>query len=148
MGQKIRPTGFRVGITDDWRSRWYAKKSDYGNLLIEDQAIRKFIKKDYGHAGVPRVDIERKTEGGTVVVLIRALKPGVLIGRKGANIDKLKNELAKITGRTVELKIREIDRPELDAQLVAEGIADQLKRRMSFRTLICRVCPALKGLAV
>jgi len=136
MGQKIRPTGFRVGITDDWRSRWYAKKADYGNLLVEDQAIRKFVKKNYGHAGVPRVDIERKTEGGTVVVIIRALKPGVLIGRKGANIDKLKNQLAKMTGRNVELKILEIDRPELDAQLVGEGIAEQLKRRMSFRRVI------------
>lgn len=136
MGQKVRPTGFRVGITEDWRSRWYAKKKDFGPLLVEDQKIRDAVKKEYGFAGIPRVDIERKTEGGEVTVIIRTARPGVIIGRKGAKVDKLKDDLAKITKKKVDLKIQEIDRPELDAQLVAEGVAEQLKKRMSFRRVI------------
>lgn len=136
MGQKVRPTGFRVGITEDWRSRWYAKKKDFGPLLVEDQKIREAVKKEYGFAGIPRVDIERKTEGGEVTVIIRTARPGVIIGRKGAKVDKLKEDLAKITKKKVDLKIQEIDRPELDAQLVAEGVAEQLKKRMSFRRVI------------
>ena len=136
MGQKVRPTGFRVGITEDWRSRWYARKKDFGPLLVEDQKIRDAVKKEYGFAGIPRVDIERKTEGGEVTVIIRTARPGVIIGRKGAKVDKLKDDLAKITRKKVDLKIQEIDRPELDAQLVAEGVAEQLKKRMSFRRVI------------
>jgi small subunit ribosomal protein S3 len=136
VGQKVRPTGFRVGITEDWRSRWYARKKDFGPLLVEDQKIRDAVKKEYGFAGIPRVDIERKTEGGEVTVIIRTARPGVIIGRKGAKVDKLKDDLAKITRKKVDLKIQEIDRPELDAQLVAEGVAEQLKKRMSFRRVI------------
>ena len=136
MGQKIRPTGFRIGVTEDWRSRWYAKKSDFGALLVEDQEIRDYVKENYGNAGIPRIDIERKTEGGGVTVIIRALKPGVIIGRKHANVDKLRDELAKLTGKSVDLKIKEVDRPELDAQLVAEGISEQLNKRMSFRRVL------------
>jgi len=136
VGQKVRPTGFRVGVTDEWRSRWYAKKKDFGTLLCEDQRIRDAVKKEYGFAGVPRVDIERKTEGGEVTVIIRTARPGVIIGRKGQKVDKLKDDLAKITSKKVDLKIQEIDRPELDAQLVAEGVAEQLKKRMSFRRVI------------
>lgn len=136
MGQKVRPTGFRVGITDDWRSRWYAKKKDFGALLVEDQKIRDFVKKEYGFAGIPRVDIERKTEGGEVTVIIRTARPGVIIGRKGSKVDKLKGDLASLTQKKVDLKIIEIERPELDAQLVAEGVAEQLKKRMSFRRVI------------
>jgi small subunit ribosomal protein S3 len=136
MGQKVRPTGFRVGVTEEWRSRWYAKKRDFGQLLVEDQKIRDAVKKEYGFAGIPRVDIERKTEGGEVTVIIRTARPGVIIGRKGAKVDKLKEDLAKITSKRVDLKIIEIDRPELDAQLVAEGVAEQLKKRMSFRRVL------------
>ena len=111
MGQKVRPTGFRVGIYEDWRSRWYARKKDFGQLLVEDQKIRESVKREYGFAGVPRVDIERKTEGGEVTVIIRTARPGVIIGRKGAKVDKLKDDLAKITKKNVDLKIVEIDRP-------------------------------------
>jgi len=136
VGQKVRPTGFRVGIYEDWRSRWYARKKDFGQLLVEDQKIREAVKREYGFAGVPRVDIERKTEGGEVTVIIRTARPGVIIGRKGAKVDKLKDDLAKITKKNVDLKIVEIDRPELNAQLVAEGVAEQLKKRMSFRRVI------------
>lgn len=135
MGQKVRPTGFRVGVYDDWRSRWYARKKDFGQLLVEDQKIRDAVKREYGFAGVPRVDIERSS-GGEVTVIIRTARPGVIIGRKGAKVDKLKDDLAKITRKNVDLKIQEIDRPELDAQLVAEGVAEQLKKRMSFRRVI------------
>jgi small subunit ribosomal protein S3 len=136
VGQKVRPTGFRVGVTDDWRSRWYAKKKDFGHLLVEDQKVREFVKKEYGFAGIPRVDIERKTEGGEVTVIIRSARPGVIIGRKGAKVDKLKTDLAALTQKKVDLKIIEIERPELDAQLVAEAVAEQLKKRMSFRRVI------------
>jgi len=97
VGQKVRPTGFRVGITDDWRSRWYAKKKDFGTLLVEDQKIREFVKREYGFAGIPRVDLERKTEGGEVTVIIRTARPGVIIGRNGAKVDKLQSDLAAIT---------------------------------------------------
>lgn len=136
MGQKVRPTGFRVGIYDDWRSRWYARKKEFGQLLVEDQKIREAVKAEYGFAGVPRVDIERKTEGGEVTVIISAARPGVIIGRKGAKVEKLRDDLAKITSKTVDLKIIPVERPELDAQLVAEGVAEQLKKRMSFRRVI------------
>lgn len=136
MGQKVRPTGFRVGVTEEWRSRWYAKKRDFGQLLVEDQKIRDAVKKEYGFAGIPRVDIERKTEGGEVTVIINTARPGVIIGRKGAKVDKLKEDLAKITSKRVDLKIIDIGRPELDAQLVAEGVAEQLKKRMSFRRVL------------
>ena len=136
MGQKVRPTGFRVGVTEGWRSRWYARKKEFGSLLVEDQKIRDAVKKEYGFAGIPRVDIERKTEGGEVTVIIYTARPGVIIGRKGAKVDKLKDDLAKITTKKVDLKIIEIDRPELDAQLVAEGVAEQLKKRMSFRRVL------------
>lgn len=136
MGQKVRPTGFRIGVTEDWRSRWYAKKRDFGALLVEDQQIREAVKKEYGFAGIPRVDIERKTEGGEVTVIIYTARPGVIIGRKGAKVDALRDDLAKITAKKVDLKIVEIDRPELDAQLVAEGVAEQLKKRMSFRRVL------------
>lgn len=136
MGQKIRPTGFRIGVTEDWRSRWYAHKKDYGTFLIEDQRIRAYVKDAYGYAGIARVDLERKP--GEVCVIVRAQKPGVIIGRKGANIDKLKDELKKLVGadKDVDLKIIEVERPELDAQLVSESIGDQLKKRMSFRRVL------------
>lgn len=136
MGQKVRPTGFRVGVYQDHRSRWYARKRDFGQLLVEDQLIREAVKREYGFAGVPRVDIERKTEGGEVTVIISAARPGVIIGRKGAKVEKLRDDLAKITSKTVDLKIVPVERPELDAQLVAEGVAEQLKKRMSFRRVI------------
>ena len=136
MGQKIRPTGFRVGIYEPWRSRWYARKKEFGQLLVEDQKIREAVKREYGFAGVPRVDIERKTEGGEVTVIIRTARPGVIIGRKGAKVDKLKDDLIRITQKKVDLKIHEVNRPELDAVLVAEGVAEQLKKRMSFRRVI------------
>ncbi len=136
MGQKIRPTGFRIGITEDWRSRWFANKKDFGILLCEDQNIRKLIKSKYHYAGIPKVEIERKPDGGEVTVIIYTARPGVIIGRKGANVDKLKDELGTITDKKIDLKIHEIDRAELDGQLVAESVAEQLEKRASFRRVM------------
>ena len=136
MGQKIHPNGFRVGITRDWISRWYARKKEYGDLLIEDHVIRKMIKKEYGFAGIPKIEIERK--GESVVVIVHCARPGILIGRKGAKIEKLTADLQKMTGKIVDLKVIEVSRPELSGQLVAESVAEQLKKRAAFRRTLKR----------
>lgn len=136
MGQKINPNGFRVGVTRDWTSRWFAKKAQFGDLLIEDDRIRRFIKEEYYFAGIPRVEIERK--GDQLMILVHCARPGVLIGRKGVKVDKLKEQLEKLTGKAIALNIHEITRPEQNAQLVAEGIAEQLEKRASFRRTMKR----------
>ena len=131
MGQKVHPLGFRVGITEPWRSRWYANKKDFGALLAEDQRIRKFIKKEYHSAAVPRIDIERTRE--RVTVIIHTARPGLLIGRRGAQVDKLNEQLTEICQKPVAIRTVEISKPELSAQLVAESMAEQLQRRASYR---------------
>ena len=131
MGQKTNPIGFRIGITEPWRSRWYANKKDYGALLLEDQRIRRFIKKEYHAAAVPRIDIERTRE--RVTVIIHTARPGLLIGRRGAQVDKLNDELINICNKPVAIRTVEISKPELSSQLVAESMAEQLMRRASFR---------------
>ena len=131
MGQKIHPNGFRVGITKDWDSRWYAKKKEFGKFLLEDHKVRKFVKDQYYFAAIPKIEIERR--GEELIILVHTARPGVLIGRKGAKVDKLKSDLETLTGRQVTLNVHEITRPELDAQLVAENVAEQLKKRSSFR---------------
>ena len=131
MGQKIHPNGFRVGITKDWDSRWYASKKEFGKFLLEDNKVRAFIKKEYYFAAIPKIEIERR--GEELIILVHTARPGVLIGRKGAKVDKLKADLEGLTHRTVTLNVHEITRPELDAQLVAEGVAEQLEKRASFR---------------
>jgi small subunit ribosomal protein S3 len=131
VGQKIHPNGFRVGITKDWDSRWYASGREFGKFLLEDQRVRKFIKEQYYFAAIPKIEIERR--GEELIILVHTARPGVLIGRKGAKVDKLKSDLETLTGRTVTLNVHEITRPELDAQLVAENVAEQLKKRSSFR---------------
>jgi len=131
VGQKIHPNGFRVGITKDWITRWYARKKDFAGLLLEDQKVRKFIKQNYYFAAIPKVEIERR--GQDLVILVHTARPGVLIGRKGAKVDKLKADLEGLTGRPVTLNVHEITRPELDAQLVAEQVAEQLEKRAAFR---------------
>ena len=135
MGQKIHPNGFRVGITRDWNSRWYAREG-FGDLLIEDDRIRRFIKEEYYFAGIPRVEIERK--GDQLMILVHCARPGVLIGRKGVKVDKLKGELERLTKKNITLNIHEITRPELNAQLVSEGVAEQLEKRASFRRTMKR----------
>jgi len=136
MGQKIHPNGFRVGITRDWDSRWYSRKKGFGDLLIEDKRIREFIKEEYYFAGIPKVEIERK--GDQLMILVHCARPGVLIGRKGVKVDKLKGELESLTKKAITLNIHEITRPELNSQLVAEGVAEQLEKRASFRRALKR----------
>ncbi len=136
MGQKIHPNGFRVGITRDWDSRWCAPKGKFGDLLVEDDKIRRFIKQEYYFAGIPKVEIERK--GDQIVILVHCARPGVLIGRKGVKVDKLKEQLEKLSGKGITLNIHEITQPELNAQLVAESVSEQLERRGSFRRALKR----------
>jgi small subunit ribosomal protein S3 len=136
MGQKIHPNGFRVGVTRDWTSRWYSRKKGFGAMLIEDDRIRRFVKEEYYFAGIPKVEIERK--GDQLMVLVHCARPGVLIGRKGVKVDKLKEQLEQLSGRQVTLNIHEITRPELNSQLVAEGVAEQLEKRASFRRTLKR----------
>ncbi len=131
MGQKVNPIGFRIGINEPWRSRWYAGKKDFGALLLEDQKIRKFIKKEYHSAAVPRIDIERTRE--RVTVIIHTARPGLLIGRRGAQVDRLNEQLTDICNKPVAIRTVEISKPELSAQLVAESMAEQLQRRASYR---------------
>jgi len=131
MGQKVSPIGFRVGITEPWRSRWYAGKKDFSALLLEDQRIRRFVKKEYHSAAVPRIDIERTRE--RVTVIIHTARPGLLIGRRGAQVDKLSEQLTSISNKPVAIRTVEISKPELSAQLVAESMCEQLVRRASFR---------------
>lgn len=131
MGQKTNPIGLRVAVNKDWRSKWYADKKDFGRLLTEDQLIRSILKKKLEAASVPKILIERAATRCRVTIL--TARPGVVIGRKGSEIDKLKEELSKMTGKEIYVDIAEVKTPELDAQLVAENVALQLERRVSFR---------------
>jgi small subunit ribosomal protein S3 len=130
MGQKVHPIGFRLGFNKTWRSRWYAEK-EYANLLFEDLALKKDLKKRFSHAGVSRVEIERAAN--KLKVSIFTSRPGIIIGRKGQEVDKLKQEVQKKTGKEVFINIQEILKPELDSQLVAEAVALQLEKRIAFR---------------
>ena len=130
MGQKVSPTGFRLGITEDWRSRWFADK-DYAANLENDLAIRKFLEKELARAAVARVEIERA--GDKTKVIITTARPGVVIGKKGAEIDALRKKLQKIATGTVSVEVIEVKRPELDATLVAQSVAEQLEGRVAFR---------------
>ena len=135
MGQKVNPHGLRVGVIKDWDSKWYAE-GDFSDLLVEDYNIRKFLKKKLYNAGISKIEIERASD--KVKVIIYTAKPGVVIGRAGAEIDKLKADIEKLTAKKVtvdklNLEIKEIKRPDVNAQLVAESIAQQLENRISFR---------------
>lgn len=130
MGQKVNPHGLRVGVIKDWDSRWYAD-ADFSDLLVEDYNIRKFLKKKLYSAGVSKIEIERSSD--RVKVIIYTAKPGVVIGKGGSEIENTKKELSKLTDKKVFVDIKEIKRPDKDAQLVAENIAQQLENRVSFR---------------
>ena len=130
MGQKVHPIGFRLGFNKTWRSRWYAER-DYADLLHEDVGLKRDLKKRFSHAGVSRVEIERAAN--KLKITIFTSRPGIIIGRKGAEVDKLKQEIQKKTGKEVFINIQEILKPELDAQLVAESVALQLEKRIAFR---------------
>ncbi|HIU41007.1 MAG TPA: 30S ribosomal protein S3 [Candidatus Egerieicola faecale] len=131
MGQKVNPHGLRVGIIKDWDSRWYADDRSFGDTLVEDYNIRKFLKKKLFAAGISRIEIER--DAVKIRIHIHCAKPGLVIGKAGAQIDELKKEMEKMLGKTVLLTIVEVKQPDLNAQLVAENIAGQLERRVSFR---------------
>jgi len=130
VGQKVHPIGFRLGITKTWESNWFAKRG-YGELLHEDIQIRKFIKEKLFHAGISRIEIERAAK--RVKINIHTARPGIIIGRKGTEVDKLKAELENMTKKQIFVNIIEIRRAELDAQLVSENVALQLERRIAFR---------------
>ena len=130
MGQKVNPHGLRVGIIKDWDSRWYAEK-DFADFLIEDHEIRTFLKKKLYNAGISKTEIERASD--RVKVTVYTAKPGVVIGKGGAEIEKIKADLAKLTDKKLVVDIKEVKRPDKDAQLVAENIASQLENRISFR---------------
>ncbi len=130
MGQKVHPYGFRIGVNKTWRSRWYAEKK-YADLLHEDLRLREDLKRRLGHAGVSGIEIERAANKLKVNILTS--RPGIIIGRKGVEVDRLKDEIRKRTGRDVFINILEIDKPEVDAQLVAEAIGMQLVKRVAFR---------------
>jgi small subunit ribosomal protein S3 len=136
MGQKVRPTGFRTGIMVPWLSKWYASKADFSELLVEDCKIRKYIKKRYADAGISKVRIERTRE--KVTVFIHAARVGMIIGKKGQEVDKLTKDLEDLCHRHIEVKTLEVNRPEIDPQLVAEDIAGQLAKRASFRRTMKR----------
>lgn len=132
MGQKVNPVGFRIGVIRDWESKWYAGNKDFGTLLMEDVKIREFLKKKLKDAAVSKIEIERAAS--RVNVTIHTAKPGIVIGKGGAEVEVLRGQLTKISnGKKVHINISEIKNPELDAILVAENIAQQLERRVSFR---------------
>jgi len=131
MGQKTHPIGFRIAITEPWRSRWYATSKDFSRLLVEDQKIRRYIKDNWAFAAIPKVEIERA--GDVVTVFLHTARPGILIGKKGAKVDRFREDLEKLTSKPVRMKIIEIHRPELEPSLVAESLGEQLGKRMNYR---------------
>ena len=131
MGQKVNPHGLRVGVIKDWDSRWFAKDNEFGDVLVEDYKVRKFLKKTLYAAGVPKIEIERDAQ--KVRIHIHCAKPGLVIGKGGAEIEKLRMTVQNMIGKPVVLNIVEVKQPDLNAQLVAENIAAQLERRISFR---------------
>ena len=144
MGQKCNPIGFRVGITEGWKSRWYAPKAAFGSFLVEDEKIRRYIDKELNdkppHAGISKVEIERTA--AEVKVILHTARPGMVIGAKGAEVDKLKEKLEDLIDRRVNVAIVEIKHPDLDARLVATSIGEQLKKRGSFRRVMKMKCEA------
>ncbi len=144
MGQKTNPIGFRTGITLDWKSRWYAPKAAYGEFLIEDCRVRDYIDRRLNrqppYAAVSKIEIERTRN--EVRVVVHTARPGLVIGPKGAEVDKLREELEALIDRKINLNVVEIKHPDLDAQLVAEGVAEQLKKRGSFRRIMKMRCDA------
>ena len=131
MGQKVNPNGFRVGVIRDWNARWYASKKDFADFLVEDNKIRAFVKKKYYAASISRIEIERAA--GKISVSIYTARPGLLIGKGGAGIDEIKASIAQAVGKPVNVNIMEVRDADADAQLVAENIAAQLEKRISFR---------------
>ena len=131
MGQKVNPHGLRVGVIKDWDSKWYADKKNFADLLVEDNEIRNYVKKKLYAAGISKIEIERAAN--RVKISIHTAKPGMVIGRGGAGVEELRTEIEKLTGKSVVINVEEIKNQDLDAQIVAEGIAEALERRVAFR---------------
>jgi small subunit ribosomal protein S3 len=129
LGRKVHPLGFRLGVIKTWKSRWYAEGEDYVERLTEDKQIRDMIREDMGHAGIAEIEIERLPN--QVIVIIHTAKPGIIIGRRGASVKQLRQDLEDDTGKRIKVEVQEVDRPDLSAPLVAENIASQLERRIS-----------------
>lgn len=146
MGQKVNPHGLRVGIIKEWDSKWYADKKDFGDLLVEDNKIRKYVKSTLFQAGISKIEIERAAN--KVKVSISTAKPGMVIGRGGAGVEELRKALEKMTGKNVVVNVDEIKNPDLDAQLIAENIASQLERRVSFRRAMKQTIQRIMRLGV
>jgi len=144
VGQKCNPIGFRVGITEGWKSRWYAPKASFGLFLVEDERIRRFIDEELNRkppfAGISKVEIERTRD--EVKVVLHTARPGVVIGAKGAEVDRLREQLEDLIERRVSVEIKEIKNPDLDARLIGQSIAEQLKKRVSFRRVMKQKCEA------
>ncbi|CAI8907722.1 30S ribosomal protein S3 [Methylocaldum szegediense] len=136
MGQKVHPTGIRLGYIKDWSSRWYASSKDYPVFLYNDLKVREFLKKKLGHASISRIQINRPANNAHIT--IHTARPGLVIGKKGEDIDALRRDLSSMMGIPVQISIEEIRKPELDAQLVAEGVAQQLEKRIMFRRAMKR----------
>lgn len=131
MGQKVNPHGLRVGVIKDWDSRWYAGKKEFGDLLVEDNKIRKYLKKKLFISGIAKIEIERAAK--RVKISVHTAKPGMVIGKGGQGVEEIRKELEKMVGKNISVNVEEVKRPESNAQLVAENIASQLERRVSFR---------------
>ena len=140
MGRKVHPYGFRLGVIRDWKAHWYAEGKDYAELLHEDLKIRRFIQDTVGRAGISRVEIERFPH--QVSISIRTAKPGIVIGRKGSSVKKMRRELQEMTGKRVSVDVQEVEHPELDSKLVAENVVSQLERRISPRRAMQRAVQA------
>ena len=136
MGQKINPIGFRLGVQRNWSSRWYAAGRDFSGMLLQDIEVRKYLKKRLAHASVAKVIIERSTKNAKIT--IHSARPGIVIGKKGEDIEVLRSDLQKLTGVPVHLNIEEVRKPEIDAQLIADSIGNQLEKRIQFRRAMKR----------
>ena len=134
MGQKVNPYGYRLGISKDWMSRWYADKKQYGNLILEDLKIRKYLEKKFEMAGVKSIEIERSVN--EINIIVKVAKPGVVIGKGGSGVEDAEKELKKITKAKIRLTAEEVKNPEMEAQLVADYISRQLKRRLPYRRVV------------
>jgi small subunit ribosomal protein S3 len=143
VGQKIHPYGFRVGITRGWQSRWFADKSRFGTLIVEDVKIREYVKTRLKMAGIARAEIERT--GDEVRLLLHTARPGLVIGRKHTEVDRLRDDIQELTGKRVTINVREISNPDTSAQLLAEGVAAQLLKRISFRRAMRRTLEAARS---
>ncbi len=131
MGHKVNPISLRLGICEDWQSHWFANKQNFGKYLVQDAKIRTFIKKNYRSAAISKIEISRT--GDDLTVMLHTARPGIVIGRKGAEIDKLRESLEAVCGQRVSINIKEIERPEVNAQLIAEGVAEEIEKRASYK---------------